>query len=656
MVRAGGSQQAADAEVPEEELAEEAFEEEEAPPPEDEEEEPPPPEDIEDEVPLEDEEVPLEDEEAPLEDEEVPPGDEVPPEDEEVPFEDEEAPLEDEEMPVEGEDVPPEDEEVPPEDEEDAPGWEEMDAEEEADEGQEEGDDMLDEDAEPQADPAEAEHEEPEQSGLPRRESDLSLEEIPDELKEAASAIEGNLELKRALSNQGAAGIEAPAAKRRKLEGGAKAVQVDNPIVMALLKAWHLETDTTAAYILRVAPTESLKLLQSSRWAPSATPTKMSNGRQKTRPEQIYEQLIKLQDQTCQPGGGPVDVVAAFRHRLDLSQGDDDTLCKLSHRSLRYMLREYDRSRPFDEVLDEANAEEAAPAEDSELPAPEKQGLFVLRRNNCLELIDPSCKALVIGDANLTFSLQLALHRKQLCHPGHVVATTFEKLDTLLERYPEIKETVKKLNDNGAEVVHDVDCTRLAVDQRFHDMEEKFGAVYYNFPHAGVVRGFYDGHPFVRWRHANLMHLFFRALRSFVSPGASVKVSSNSRATGVRFSDIIDGARSSEFVHVETLPFVDWQLSGYRRSYGDRRDVDKRPQDGQNYNAQRVNADMVYCFAYRPSGEAVKPARVTHPPTKQEMLLSKQEGKMPGNETLKRKRVEELYDLFMSYVSGIHVG
>ena len=28
-------------------------------------------------------------------------------------------------------------------------------------------------------------------------------------------------------------------------------------------------------------------------------------------------------------------------------------------------------------------------------------------------------------------------------------------------------------------------------------MQNSFGAVYYNFPHAGVVQGFFDGHPFV---------------------------------------------------------------------------------------------------------------------------------------------------------------
>ena len=40
----------------------------------------------------------------------------------------------------------------------------------------------------------------------------------------------------------------------------------------------------------------------------------------------------------------------------------------------------------------------------------------------------------------------------------------------------------------------------FAKKQLWHleDMVKKFGAVYYNFPHAGVVQGFFDGHPFVR--------------------------------------------------------------------------------------------------------------------------------------------------------------
>merc|ERR1712151_381251 len=55
-------------------------------------------------------------------------------------------------------------------------------------------------------------------------------------------------------------------------------------------------------------------------------------------------------------------------------------------------------------------------------------------------------------------------------------------------------------------------------------------------------KGFFDGHPFVRWRHENLMWLFFSALRGFVKPGGMVKVSSNGNAQGVRYSDILSAA------------------------------------------------------------------------------------------------------------------
>merc|ERR1712217_28172 len=105
-------------------------------------------------------------------------------------------------------------------------------------------------------------------------------------------------------------------------------------------------------------------------------------------------------------------------------------------------------------------------------------------------------------------------------------------------------------------------------------------------------------------------------------PGGIVKVASNSRATGVRFSDIIEGANACEFTHVETFPFLEWQLAGYRRSYGDRRDATKRPEEGEVYNDQRGQSDMVYCFSYNPSGEQLPPPQVKLPPTQQEMLAS----------------------------------
>jgi len=288
--------------------------------------------------------------------------------------------------------------------------------------------------------------------------------------------------------------------------------------------------------------------------------------------------------------------------------------------------------------------------------AAERPGSITLGRFNRLELIDPLSDALVVGDANLTFSLLLAQHRKDLGHSGQTIATTFEQVPTLRERYTEIDETIKQLQGVGAQVLHNVDCTRLGVDSRFQGLEAKFGAVYYNFPHAGAVKGFFDNHPFVRWRHENLMHLFFRALRNFVKPGAAVKVSSNRRAQGVRYSDIFGAASLNEFAHVETVPFPEWTLRKYGRSYGDKRDVNKRLGDGEIYAAQQASYDMVYCFCYAPSGVSLAKPRVRCPPTKRD-LMSANEGALTNlSGDRKRNKVEELTQLFLSYVQGIHVG
>merc|ERR1711920_903934 len=96
-----------------------------------------------------------------------------------------------------------------------------------------------------------------------------------------------------------------------------------------------------------------------------------------------------------------------------------------------------------------------------------------------LELIDPLADAAVFGDANLTFALILAKHRKALGHVGRVIATTFEEHETLKERYQEIDESIQILEDHYAEVYHGVDCTRIAIDERFKNMEGSLGAVYY---------------------------------------------------------------------------------------------------------------------------------------------------------------------------------
>jgi len=241
---------------------------------------------------------------------------------------------------------------------------------------------------------------------------------------------------------------------------------------------------------------------------------------------------------------------------------------------------------------------------------------------------------------------------------GRVIATTFEEIDTLRERYKEIDSSIDILEEHYAEVFHGVDCTRIAINPQFKGLEHSLGAVYYNFPHSGAIQGFFDGHPLVNWRHENLMRLFFRALRSFVRPGGVVKVSSNMGAVGVRYSYIVASAIENEFEHVETIPFLDWALHRYGRSYGDRRDAYKRPDavNNQSYNAQNAERDMVYCFRFAPTGKKLKPQAVRLPPTFK-TLMATQDGPFKHlHGAAKQNLARQLHKRFITEISGVHVG
>lgn len=391
-------------------------------------------------------------------------------------------------------------------------------------------------------------------------------------------AVEGSLRLKRLLSLDD--DDMDPSKKKRRTDRPPEVTAK----VRTLLAKWGLLQDTVVKYVLDNLELGELKELGDSPYHPDKF-------NQWKSPAELLAKHCGEMKERKMVGGSPIDCVAAFKHKWKLDPFSEKTLRALPHKELRHVLTNYDGSMSLEESIEEGGTAEVD--ESSTASAlPEAPGSNTIGRFSRLELIDPLADCAVFGDANLTFSLKLAKHRKALGHVGRVIATTFEEIETLRERYKEIDESIKTLEDHYAEVYHGVDCTRVAIDPRFEGMEGSLGAVYYNFPHSGAIQGFFDGHPVVNWRHENLMRLFFRALRFFVKPGGLVKVASNMGAVGVRYSYIVDSAAQNEFTHIETMPFLEWHLHRYGRSYGDKRDVYKRPDatNNQSYNAQRAVA------------------------------------------------------------------
>jgi len=475
--------------------------------------------------------------------------------------------------------------------------------------------------------------------------ADDDEEGIDDVQEHLRDSVEGTLRLKRLLS----ADSEADGGSSlKRLKSGEQSPETTSKIEY-LLSKWGLHDDKVMLHVLEGLEMDELEYLDSSEFQPD-----MFNWQQVAADQAATH--VALWHERESLGGGPIDALLTFQQRWNLSSLFDSMLRDLSHKDLRYVLTHYDGTQQLEQLVAEA---QEAPAlfGRTEGCMPDANGLTTVSRFHRLELIHPLADAAVFGDANLGFALNLAKHRKVLGHVGRLIATTFESLEVLRERYKEIDDTIKTLEEHLVEVHHEIDCTRIAMNPKFKGLEGSLGAVYYNFPHAGSVGGFFDGHPLVNWRHENLMRLFFRALRSFMKVGGLVKVASNMGAVGVRFSYITSGAKENEFDHVETVPFLQWNLHRYSRSYGDRRDVNRRPDQAQNYNAQRAEKDMVYIFKYNPSGEPLGPQALRMPPSIA-TLLECQDGpfwSLPNLE-VKKTLAKQLHERFIKECSGRHVG
>lgn len=462
--------------------------------------------------------------------------------------------------------------------------------------------------------------------------------------------VEGSLRLKRLLSRDDDVG-GTPGKKRRSndIEEEKDTAEFKNTVA-ALLGRWQLQQDAVCAYVLGALSLAELTEMKNSNYCPDRY-------NQWKSPGELLAKYTNEMRERKMISGSPVDVVSAFKFRWKFSVDVEKQVRNLSHKCLRYVLSAYDGTKTMEEVIKEAEEHEPEEAI-TQNALLENPGKSTMERFARLELIDPLADCAVFGDANLTFALRLAKHRKALGHVGRVIATTFEEHETLQERYKEIDDSIKILEDHFCEVYHGVDCTRIAIDPRFKDLEGTLGAAYYNFPHSGAIQGFFDGHPCVNWRHENLMRLFFRALRAYMQPGGIVKVASNMSAVGVRYSYIVGGAVENEFIHTETVPFLEWHLHRYGRSYGDKRDVYKRPdaQNNQSYNAQRAEADMVYCFEYRPSGKPIGRQEIRLPPTLK-TLMECDDGSLKGLQGAARQNLANaLHKRFVMEVGGTHVG
>ncbi|KAL8782872.1 MAG: hypothetical protein Q9213_005049 [Squamulea squamosa] len=139
---------------------------------------------------------------------------------------------------------------------------------------------------------------------------------------------------------------------------------------------------------------------------------------------------------------------------------------------------------------------------------------------------DPTNRILLVGEGDFSFTHSLYTHHN--CH--HLVATCFDSVATLAEKYPQSTNYIQELEDADREdetvniqILHGVDATRLGkggVGSGGKEVKKGgFDRVVFNFPHVGGLTK--DVNRQVRYNQELLVN-FFKAAVPLLTPEGSI--------------------------------------------------------------------------------------------------------------------------------------
>ncbi|CAM9200551.1 unnamed protein product [Choristocarpus tenellus] len=122
---------------------------------------------------------------------------------------------------------------------------------------------------------------------------------------------------------------------------------------------------------------------------------------------------------------------------------------------------------------------------------------------------------LICGDGDFSFTRGVIQHRRTGLG---VVATSLDSRQTVLAKYPRAEHWLTKLENDGAQVIHSVDATKLKetllVATPISETRScpMFDRVVFNFPHTGKQRVHLN---------QNLIRDFFKSTRDLVKCAAA---------------------------------------------------------------------------------------------------------------------------------------
>ncbi|XVF76989.1 hypothetical protein PTKIN_Ptkin14bG0004100 [Pterospermum kingtungense] len=171
-----------------------------------------------------------------------------------------------------------------------------------------------------------------------------------------------------------------------------------------------------------------------------------------------------------------------------------------------------------------------------------------------------SHKILLVGEGDFSFSASLAV---AFGSARNMVATSLDSREMLLLKYSGAMENLKKLEELGCTIVHEVDATTMSQ----HGLLKlySFDRIVFNFPHAGLYYREHDT-PQIQL-HKKLVKGFFRNAYKMVADNGEVHIT---HKTSHPFSmwNIEKLAREVGLELINEVPFSKGEYPGYENKRG----------------------------------------------------------------------------------------
>ncbi|OLL25103.1 25S rRNA (uridine-N(3))-methyltransferase [Neolecta irregularis DAH-3] len=145
---------------------------------------------------------------------------------------------------------------------------------------------------------------------------------------------------------------------------------------------------------------------------------------------------------------------------------------------------------------------------------------------------------LLVGEEG-DFSFAASLIDYHHLAPEKVVATSYDSLRDLKEKYPHVQEHISSIEASGAQIIYGIDATNLGT-KILND--RKFDHIIFNFPHVGL--SIKDQDRNIRANQEMLL-AFFQSLQTLLSGQGTVVISL-----------------------ADTLPYTLWNIKSLARNTG----------------------------------------------------------------------------------------